>query len=557
MVSKLWEISYPESLKNYQIDEEKLQGSLAEFAKVGAEKYSNDPAFSFVLPNGFSQSLSYSQIDRLSDAFANYLKNELKLDQGSVVAVQMPNALHYPIAAFGIWKAGLILTNINPLYTASELDSQLKDSNAKILIVCDLFVKNAQQVAKNHQLDLIVTSLNDFFSFPVSTLIKLKLKKEVVVPEVPYIRFAEALKIGQKNINVFVPSIHPIALYQYTGGTTGKSKGAVLSHYNLKAVIQMAKDMLEGFYVNIDVKDTIVTALPMYHIFAFNFNFLLFFSCGGHNVLIPNPRPLANMEKAFKKFEVKWITGVDTLYAGLLQQDWFIRHPPKIKLAISGGTTLRPSTARLWKEKVSEIIEGYGLTESSCFVSFNPPTGHQQLGSVGLPLPSIDVKLIKEDGTASALNEPGELWIKGLNVIEQYLNNEAETKNAIADGWFKTGDIATLNAEGFLTIVDRKKDMILVSGFNVYPNEIEDVLAKHPDVVESAVIGILDQSTGEAIKAFVVAKHDKVKADDLIAFCQQSLTNYKIPKHIEFCEELPKSPIGKVLRAKLKATVKS
>ena len=279
---------------------------------------------------------------------------------------------------------------------------------------------------------------------------------------------------------------------------------------------------------------------------------MLFFSQGGHNILIPNPRPLDNLEKAFQKFDVNWITGVDTLFAGLLQQDWFIQNPPRLKLAISGGTALRQSTAQAWKNKISTIVEGYGMTESSCFVSVNPPLDHSPIGSVGLPLPASELKIVDEHGQVLALGQAGELWVKGPHIIEQYLNRPEENETSFKDGWFKTGDIATMDEHGFLRIVDRKKDLIIVSGFNVYPNEVEEAIAYHPDVIEVAVIGCPDEVTGESVKAFVVTRNKNLSQQEVITFSRKTLTNYKVPKHIEFREQLPKSPVGKILRAQLR-----
>ncbi|MFC2995934.1 AMP-binding protein [Acinetobacter sichuanensis] len=553
-MNKIWETSYPDTLKNYQFEPELLTETAAKIIKNSVQHYLLQPAFTVVLPNGFSHTLSYQQVDHLSDAFACYLKHELHLKQGDVVGIQLPNGLHYPIAVFGIWKAGLIVTNINPLYTAKELGDQLKDCKAKLLIASDLFVQNAMDVVDELNINLMVANMKDFFQFPVGLMIDIQRTKETIVPDILYQTFNHALTEGQKTLEQFLPVEHPVALYQYTGGTTGKSKGAVIYHSNLLAVIKMAQDMLQAYSERFAIQpgDTILTALPMYHIFAFNFNFLLFFSQGGHNILIPNPRPLENLEKAFQKFDVNWITGVDTLFAGLLQQEWFIQHPPRLKLAISGGTSLRQSTAQAWKKQISTIVEGYGMTESSCFVSVNPPLDHPLIGSVGLPLPASELKIVDEHGKTLGVGQAGELWVKGPHIIEQYLNRPEENETSFDNGWFKTGDIATMDAQGFLTIVDRKKDLIIVSGFNVYPNEVEDVISGHPEVIEVAVIGCPDEASGESVRAFVVTKNKNLTQQELIAFCRKSLTNYKVPKQIEFREQLPKSAVGKILRAQLR-----
>lgn len=553
-MQKIWEASYPDVLKNYQLDTEILTQTATQIIENSVQNYQSEPAFTVVLSNGFSHTLSYQQVDQMSDAFACYLKHELHLKQGDVVGIQLPNSLHYPIAVFGIWKAGLIVTNINPLYTAKELRDQLQDSKAKLLIASDQFVQNAIDVVYELNINLIVASVKDFFQFPMGMMIDIKQSRDSTIPDIPYQTFIHALEQGEKTYESFIPVQHPVALYQYTGGTTGKSKGAVIQHSNLIAVIKMAQDMLKAYSARFAIQagDTILTVLPMYHIFAFNFNFLLFFSQGGHNILIPNPRPLDNLEKVFQKFDVKWITGVDTLFAGLLQQEWFVQNPPQLKLAISGGTSLRQSTAEAWKSKVSIIVEGYGMTESSCFVSVNLPLNHSPIDSVGLPLPASDVQIVDLDGNVVPLEQPGELWVKGPHIIEQYLNWPEESANSFQDGWFKTGDIATMDQHGFLRIVDRKKDLIIVSGFNVYPNEVEEAIAYHPDVLEVAVIGCPDDVTGESVKAYVVSKNKKLSQQDLIEFSRKSLTNYKVPKKIEFRDQLPKSPVGKILRAQLR-----
>ncbi len=553
-IQKIWESSYPDVLKNYQLDPNVLTQTATRIIENSVQNYPSEPALTVVLPNGFSHTLTYQQVDQMSDAFACYLKHELHLKQGDVVGIQLPNSLHYPIAVFAIWKAGLVITNINPLYTAKELRDQLKDCKAKLLIASDLFVQNALDVVYELNMNLIVANMKDFFQFPMGMMIDIKHSKDSTTPDIPYQTFTHALVQGEKTLERFVPVQHPVALYQYTGGTTGKSKGAVIKHSSLIAVIKMAQDMLQAYSDRFAIQagDTVLTALPMYHIFAFNFNFLLFFSQGGHNILIPNPRPLDNLEKAFQKFDVNWITGVDTLFAGLLQQDWFIQNPPRLKLAISGGTALRQSTAQAWKNKISTIVEGYGMTESSCFVSVNPPLDHSPIGSVGLPLPASELKIVDEHGQVLALGQAGELWVKGPHIIEQYLNRPEENETSFKDGWFKTGDIATMDEHGFLRIVDRKKDLIIVSGFNVYPNEVEEAIAYHPDVIEVAVIGCPDEVTGESVKAFVVTRNKNLSQQEVITFSRKTLTNYKVPKHIEFREQLPKSPVGKILRAQLR-----
>ncbi|MEO1830636.1 MAG: AMP-binding protein [Pseudomonas sp.] len=546
--SRLWERRYPPALQNYQLAPELLQGNLAQWPALLAERYGDSPAFTLVLPNGLTADLSFSQVQALSDQFAAWLIDEQQMQVGEVVAIQLPNSLHYPIAVLGAWKAGLIVTNVNPLYTEREVRNQLADSGARLLIACDLFVERAAPVVQALGIALLTTSLGDFFPPEVGRAIAAQ--AGVDVAGLP--RVVDALAAGAA-LPLPAYRANPVALYQYTGGTTGRSKGAVLTHANLQAVLQMAEDYITGFGMPFAPGDVILTVPPLYHIFAFNFNFLLFYRSGGRNLLVPNPRPLSNLQPAFEQFAVQWMTGVDTLFAGLLAEPWFLAKPPALKAAVSGGTALRPTTQARWLATAGQILEGYGLTESSCFVAFNPPGEHCRPGTVGLPLPGCDVLIRDAAGNACTVGEPGELLIRGPHVVGSYLNRPDENREAFCDGWFNTGDIAVMDEHGYLRIVDRKKDLILVSGFNVYPNEVEDVLAEHPDVAEVAVVGVPDDSTGEAIRAFVALRSPGVSAEQLILHCRERLTAYKVPRQILFGEQLPKSPVGKILRAELRA----
>lgn len=546
--SRLWERRYPPALQNYQLAPELLQGNLAQWPALLAERYGDSPAFTLVLPNGLTADLSFRQVHALSDQFAAWLIDEQQMQVGEVVAIQLPNSLHYPIAVLGAWKAGLIVTNVNPLYTEREVRNQLADSGARLLIACDLFVERAAPVVQALGIALLTTSLGDFFPPEVGRAIAAQ--AGVDVAGLP--RVVDALAAGAA-LPLPAYRANPVALYQYTGGTTGRSKGAVLTHANLQAVLQMAEDYITGFGMPFAPGDVILTVPPLYHIFAFNFNFLLFYRSGGRNLLVPNPRPLSNLQPAFEQFAVQWMTGVDTLFAGLLAEPWFLAKPPALKAAVSGGTALRPTTQARWLATAGQILEGYGLTESSCFVAFNPPGEHCRPGTVGLPLPGCDVLIRDAAGNACTVGEPGELLIRGPHVVGSYLNRPDENREAFCDGWFNTGDIAVMDEHGYLRIVDRKKDLILVSGFNVYPNEVEDVLAEHPDVAEVAVVGVPDDSTGEAIRAFVALRSPGVSAEQLILHCRERLTAYKVPRQILFREQLPKSPVGKILRAELRA----
>lgn len=550
-----WEHSYPASLHNYQIPSELLAGNLTQFAAQGATQFPEKNAFSMVLPNGLQQSLTFKQLDDLSTAFANYLVAQ-GLQRGEVIAIQLPTSLHYPIAVMGAWKAGLIVTNMNPLYTAREVLMQIKDSGAKLLVASNLFANSVKSVVEDQGLQLVLAAMSDFFPAPIAAAIDQHLSVQLELGALQHTTFKAALAEGEQLPRA-QREAHPVALYQYTGGTTGRSKGAPLTHSNLLAVLEMAEDYVNAYEIKIEPGEVILTALPLYHIFAFNFNFLLFFKLGACNVLVPNPRPLSNLKPAFEQFKIGWMTGVDTLYAGLLAEPWFAEKPLHLQYVVSGGTALRPSTAQQWQSRVCPILEGYGLTETSCFVSLNPPTDQVQLGYVGLPLPGCEVRIIGEQGEALAVGEAGELAVRGPHVINEYLNQPEETQASIRDGWFLTGDMAVMDERGFLQIVDRKKDIVLVSGFNVYPNEVEGVIAEHPDVIDVAVVGRADENTGEAVCAYISTRNNTLTAQAIIEHCRQQLTHYKVPKFIEFRDQLPKSPVGKILRAELRDSQQS
>lgn len=540
----IWEANYPEALKNYQFDPERLAGTMDRLATDGAQKFGDKPAITLVLPSGLTHSLSYTQIDSLSDDFAAYLAHGLGLQPGDVIGLQLPNCLQYPIAAFGAWKAGLILTNINPMYTPREVAYQLEDSGAKALVACDLFIKTiAEAGVIGNELSLVVACMEEFLKAP----------EELTYQDFPQgaTGFADALAQGASLPRAKLVA-QEVALYQYTGGTTGRSKGAILTHANIAATLLMMGDFQAAYDNAISEHDCIITAIPMYHIFAFAVNFLSFYHAGARNLFIPNPRPLANMKPAFEQFNVTWLTGVDTLYAGLLAEPWFQANPPKLKVAISGGTTLRPSTAERWNSTVCKLLEGFGMTESSCIACCHPATGEHRVGWVGVPMPGCEVRIVDDQGNDLAQGTPGEIILKGPHMISGYLNRPDEQGVSFRDGWFYTGDIAVMDEGGFFQIVDRKKDLVIVSGFNVYPNEIEAVLAEHPDVIEVAVIGVPDEQTGEAVRAVVASRNPNLTTEILIAHCREHLTGYKIPRQVVFMEQLPKSTVGKILRAELR-----
>lgn len=556
-----WKKNLPASLQDYQFDATSIPQNLSELFDKAVHDFSDAAAFSLVLPTGLTKTLSFKQIQYYSDLLARYFQHELQLQPGDVVGLQMPNCLHYPIAVFACWKAGLIITNINPLYTARELEYQLTDSQAKALIVSDMFLATFEKViAKNNDLKslaLVTVSLSDFFDAPYQALIAKKIETDAeaqgrsLTPSIDYCSFSQVFKEAEQ-LPELQSQTTAIALYQYTGGTTGRSKGAIITHQNLLSLVRMTGDYLRAHNSAFNQQDSILTAIPLYHIFAFSVNFLMFFEGGSHNILVPSPRPVSNLRPAFEQFKITWLTGVDTLYAGLLAEDWFVQNPPELTCAISGGTALRPATAEHWKAKIGNIIEGFGMTETSCAAMLHPPISIIRQGSVGFPLPGSEIKIVDVQGNEVPLGSAGELCVKGPHIVQGYLNRPEESADTFVEGWLHTGDIAQLDEDGFCYILDRKKDMVLVSGFNVYPNEIEAVIAEHPDIIEVAVIGVPDVQTGEAVKAYIATRNPSLSTDEILAHCKEHLTAYKVPKVIEILPELPKSTVGKILRAELR-----
>lgn len=531
-----------------------------------AAQYAAQAAFTVVMPNGIHGSLTYAQIDHLSDQFAAYLRETLQLKVGDRVAVQLPNCLAYPVAVFGILKAGCALVNTNPMYTPAEMTHQFNDSGAKALVVVDLFGDKAAAVMSKTSLKhLIMVSLADFVPALPAAIVRFALKywsRQVPVCAAPHTAFTTALAQGEAalkagtNVVAYTADLLPddMAALQYTGGTTGVSKGAVLTHHNLLANIHQMHEVVRS---KIEPgKECALCVLPLYHIFAFTANMLYFFWQGGRTVLVPNPRPLSNVMRAIENYPITWIPGVNTLFNGLLNEDWFRDYPPPtLKACVAGGTSLHPAVAERW-EKVTRtaILEGYGLTESSPVVTFNLMGKPPRSGSIGVPLPGTEVKLVNEAGELAAPGEPGELAVRGPQVMAGYWQRPEETANVLKDGWLYTGDVAVMDADGYFRIVDRKKDLVLVSGFNVYPNEVEACIAQMAGVKEVAVIGVPDPQTGEAVRAYVVpTEPGQLTAEQVRAHCKQQLTGYKVPKQVEFRIDLPKTPVGKVLRKDLRA----
>lgn len=542
--------------------------SIGDFISATCAVYQDKPAFTACMPNGMNGTLSYAQVDEMSDALAVYLRETAGLKTGDRVAVQIPNCLSFPVAAMAIFKAGCVLVNVNPLYTAEEMAKLFEDAEPSAVIMIDMFADKLVEATKGHPVpNIIITRIAEFLpSFPRAIIgaVQKYWDKTIKPVEMPHIRLPDAIKAGRDQhdaLNNPVPryrsNIKPddIACLQYTGGTTGVSKGAMLSHRNIIMNVEQTMEMITGISKGEEVA---LTALPLYHIFAFTVNFLGFFSIGAHNILIPNPRPLSNLKRAFENYKITWMSGVNTLFNGLNNEVWFLDSPPKhLKFASAGGMALQKSVAERWEEVTGKpALEGYGLTESSPVLTFNP-FGKTRANSIGIPIPSTEMRCLDEEGKEVPVGEPGELAARGPQIMLGYWKKPDETAKTMQDGWLLTGDIGTMDSDGYFRIVDRKKDMILVSGFNVYPNEIEDVLAAHPGILEVAVIGVQDGAAGEAVKAFVVKQDTTLTTEKIRSYCKEHLTGYKVPKLVEFRDELPKSNVGKILRKDLRMEEKA
>ncbi len=537
--------------------------TVAALVRDASRKYAANRAFSLLLPNGTTGHLTFAEVDALADAFAVYLREVAGFSAGDRLAVQMPNCLAYPIVTFGALRASLVTVNTNPLYTAPEMEHQFADSGATGLVVIDLFAdKVAQVLPKTAIRTVIVVTIADLLPWLTRTIVRTvqrHVKKQVPPITFPHVTFEQAVATGRQRLSagadpdVYLVGAGPdrVATLQYTGGTTGVSKGAVLSEGNLLANIAQCIEVWKPGVI--EGRETVVTALPLYHIFAFTANLMVFYAFGGRNILIPSPRPLANLTRALTAEGATWLTGVNTLFAGLMHEGWFQRHPAfTLKGTVAGGMALVPAVAERWEAMTkTPIYQGYGLTETSPVVSL-VPFHRNKRESIGVPVPGTDVRLVDADGRDVAVGQPGELLVRGPQVMQGYWQRPDETARVLKDGWLATGDVATIDDEGYVYIVDRKKDMILVSGFNVYPNEVEAVLAAHPGVAEVAVIGVPDESTGEAVAAFVVRKDPALTDSDLREHCRKSLTGYKVPRVVHFRPDLPKSPVGKVLRKDLR-----
>ena len=567
--TKPWEAAYGCAIAR-ELPSPKYR-NIAEFVAHACERFSDKKAFTAVVPNGMNGTLTYRQVSELSDAFAGYLREVCKLEAGDRVAVQLPNSFSYPVVAFGVLKAGCVLVNTNPLYTASEMVHQFNDSGAKVLVIVDMFADKLAQVIPQTGIQRVVLSgVSEMFPAIPNTIVRgvQKVWSKVLPPvpklSIPVERIKATLVAGKAHQSKAagywkdVPS-DAIAALQYTGGTTGVSKGAMLTHTNLMSNVDMVLAMGKSHHCS---DECVLTALPLYHIFAFTANLLSFFALGGRNILIPSPRPVQDLQRAIENYPITWMTGVNTLFNGLMNEEWFTAFPPKhLKAAIAGGTALHHAVAERWQKITgTPIAEGFGLTECSPVVTFNTLTGTAKPDSIGVPVPGTEVRLVDDEGMPVPQGGAGELITRGPQVMKGYWNRPDETAAILKDGWLYTGDVAVMDADGYFKIVDRKKDLILVSGFNVYPNEIEDALAKMDAVLEAAVVGVPDAKSGEAVRAYVVKNPEfegELTKELVLKHCKDLLTDYKIPKSIVFREELPKSPIGKILRKNLKAEVKA
>jgi long-chain acyl-CoA synthetase len=534
---------------------------LPAFIRDSVEKFADRPAFTLFLPNGTQGTISYRDVDRLSDAFAVYLREVAGFKPGDRVALQMPNCLPYPLAVFGCLKAGLVMVNTNPLYTPTEMTHQFADSGAVGLVVIDLFAaKVAEVLPKTKITKVIVVSIADLLPFPKKQIVRLvqKYVKKMVPPiTFAHVTFEKALAEGEArapsaNVTSYASSLthNSIAALQYTGGTTGVAKGAVLTHGNLLANISQC---LEIFSARLEMGgEVILTALPLYHIFAFTANLMNFFAVGARNILIPSPRPVSNLRLAMNE-PVTWFTGLNTLFLALMREPWFEQKKDwKLKGTIAGGMALSTTVGEKWEQMTgTPVYQGYGLTETSPVATMNP-FHRAKMRTIGIPVPGTDVRIVNDQNVDVAPGEPGELLIRGPQVMTGYWQRPEETSKVLKDGWLFTGDVATMDADGYLEIVDRKKDMIIVSGFNVYPNEVEAAIATNPGVAEVAVIGVPDPECGECVVAYVMKKDPALTEQQVREHARQSLTNYKVPKRVIFRDEMPKSPVGKILRKDLR-----
>jgi len=556
-LEKVWLKRYPADVPA-EIDADRYS-SLVDMFDDAVQRYADKPAFI-----NMGETISFRQLDERSRAFAAYLQQGLGLQKGERIALMMPNLLQYPVALFGALRAGLVVVNVNPLYTPPELEHQLNDSGAVAIVIVSNFAHTLEKIVFNTGLKhVILTRMGDQLPGAKRTLVNFVVKYiKRLVPKyhLPHaISFRRVLQEG-RHMTYNKPEINnqDLAFLQYTGGTTGVAKGAMLTHRNMQANLEQAKGAYLPLIKHGDNQILVVTALPLYHIFALTVNCLLFIAIGGNSLLITNPRDIPGLVKELSRHKFTAMTGVNTLFNAMINNSDFQKLDfSNLTLSVGGGMAVQRAVAEKWEKLTGRhLLEGYGLTECAPLVTGNPYDLKHYTGSIGLPVPSTDVRLLNEQGEPVGIGESGELWIKGPQVMLGYWQRPEATAEVLKDGWVATGDIATIDEEGFIRIVDRKKDMILVSGFNVYPNEIEDVVAQHPKVLESAAVGIPSDFSGEKVKVFVVKKDPSLTQEELIAHCRLSLTGYKVPKVVEFRDELPKSSVGKILRRELRDETK-
>lgn len=528
--------------------------SLLEMFEKAVREYSDQPAFI-----NMGTVMTYRKLEERSRAFAAYLQNQLKLQKGDRVALMMPNLLQYPVALFGILRAGLVVVNVNPLYTPRELEHQLNDSGAKAIVIVSNFASSLEQVVKRTKVEhVILTSLGQMLPRAKGTMVDFVVK--YVKRLVPSYRLPRAISMRQairtgRRLQYVKPRIEgsDVAFLQYTGGTTGVAKGAILSHRNMIANVMQAKGAYSPLLTQ--GREMVVTALPLYHVFALSVNCLLFIEMGGQNLLITNPRDIPGFVKELQKHPVTAITGVNTLFNALVNNHDFTQLDfSNMHLSVGGGMSVQRAVAEKWKAITGlHLLEGYGLTECSPLVTGNPYDSKDYTGAIGIPVPSTDVRIVDENGAPIGFDDIGELQVRGPQVMAGYWQRPEDTREVLTeDGWLSTGDIVRMDDEGLIYIVDRKKDMILVSGFNVYPNEIEDVVAMHSGVLEVAAIGSPSDVSGEVVKVFIVKRDASLTKEAVIAHCRKHLTGYKVPKFVEFRDELPKSNVGKIIRRELR-----
>ncbi len=551
-MEKIWLKSYPEGVPA-EIPPPEFR-SLREMFDNSFAAFPERPAFT-----NMGTTISYRQLDHMSLQFACYLQQTLGLTRGERVAIMLPNVLQYPVVLCGIFRAGLVVVNVNPLYTGRELEHQLKDSGAKCIIILENFAHVLANIIHHTAVrHTVLTGVGDLLDFPKGVLTNFVLqhiKRSVPKYSLPHsIKFKAALKLGA--IDRLAPvdlGFADIAFLQYPGGTTGVSKGAMLSHRNMVSNVQQTIVWQSGAYADLD-SIIAITALPLYHIFSLQGNCLTVMAQGGLNVLITNPRDFEGFAKDISRFRFNLLTAVNTMFAALLStKNFSMIDFSSLRVCVGGGMAVQPAVAKEWRERTgSPILQGYGLTETSPAAIVNP-IGEEFSGSTGLPIPSTNVSIRDDDGEELAQGEIGEICIKGPQVMEGYWQRPEETaKVMLPGGWLRTGDVGRFDERGYVFIEDRKKDMILVSGFNVYPNEVENIVVEMDGILEAAAIGIADEHSGESVKIYAVRKHDGVSEQDVLDYCRQNLTNYKRPKSVEFRDTLPKTNVGKILRRALR-----